>query len=223
MGQNIRRRVIVGWSCLTLLMVKGCVMKSTYDAAVYEGSIAKAELDRLKEEQSLLIRQVSRMEQSNAETMRDAETASAALLQVKEEADRERQTGEMQILKLKQKIAQLAKQQHAVQYELTVAKENTAALQELIEVYQKKVRDGVAAIPSSSSTDTQVSKPFDPSTIPPPQELPPPPAVAPAKPVTIPAQGSSAASGKPSADPGDSSWFSSVKGWIISLWRAVFS
>lgn len=220
MVQNIRRPVIVWFCCVTILMINGCVMKSTYDAAVQEGITTKAELDRMKEEQSLIIRQVSRMEQSNAETMRDAETASAALQQAKEEADRERQTGEAQIFKLKQKLAQLAKQQHAMEYELTVAKENTAALQEMIEVYQKKVRDGVAAFPSSTPL---VSKPFDPSTIPPPQELPPPPAVERAKAPTSPAPAPASTPGKPSADPGESGWLSSVKDWIVSLWRAVFS
>ena len=220
MVQNIRRPVIVWFCCVAILMVNGCVMKSTYDAAVQEGITTKAELDRMKEEQSLIIRQVSRMEQSNAETMRDAETASAALQQAKEEADRERQTGEAQIFKLKQKLAQLAKQQHAMEYELTVAKENTAALQEMIEVYQKKVRDGVAAFPSSTPV---VSKPFDPSTIPPPQELPPPPTVEQAKPPTSPAPAPASTPGKSSADPGESGWLSSVKDWIVSLWRAVFS
>jgi hypothetical protein len=59
----------------------------------------------------------------------------------------------------------LTKQHGAVQYELTVAKENTSALQELVEVYQRKVRDGaVAGLASTPALEASAPKPFDPAT-----------------------------------------------------------
>jgi flagellar motility protein MotE (MotC chaperone) len=219
------REVVLWLSCATMLTAGGCVMKSTYDAAVQEGETTKSELDRAREEQKLLARQVSQIERSNAEALRDAEATTAAVQQAKDEAERQRQLAEEQIAKLKQRIAQLTKQHGTVQYELAVATENTAALQELVEVYQRKVRDSAGAgVTTSPLPETTATKPFDPATIPTPQDLPPPtPALEPSKPIAAPAPEPSPVSQKPAAEPKDSSWLSGVKEWIISLWRSVFS
>ena len=211
--------------CFTTLTATGCVTKSTYDLTVKEGEVTKADLERAREEQKLLMRQASQMERLNAETMRDAEATTAAVQQAKEDAERQRQGAEEQIAKLKQKIVQLTKQNGAIQYELTVAKENTAALQELIDVYQKKVRDGtVTGITSSASLESPAPKPFDPATIPMPQELSPPtPSPEPPKPAATPTPAPPPVSKKPVAEPADSGWFSGIKEWIVSLWHSVFS
>ena len=201
-------------------------MKSTYEAVVQEGESTKSELDRAREEQKLLSRQVSQIERSNAESMREAETATAALQQAKDDAERRRQLSEEQLARLKQKLLQLAKQHNALQYELTVATENSAALQELVEVYQKKLRDGATTGPASSSTlEPPAPKPFDPASIPLPQDLPPPtptPSVEPSKPAAV-TPVTPAPASKPVAESKDSGWFSGIKEWIISLWRSVFA
>ena len=219
------REVVVWLSCLTMLTASGCVMKSTYDAAVQEGEATKSELDRAREDQKLLARQVSQIERLNAEALRDAEATSAAVQQAKDEIERHRQLAEEQIAKLRQKIAQLTKQHSAVQYDLAVATENTAALQELVEVYQKKVRDSaVAGASPSPLPETAASKPFDPATIPTPQDLPPPtPSLEPSKSVATQGPQSPPVSQKPSNEPKDSGWFSGIKDWIISFWHSVFS
>ena len=216
---------VVWLSCFTMLTASGCVMKSTYDAVVQEGETTKAELDRAREEQKLFARQVSQIEHLNAEAMQDAEVTTAAVQQAKDDTERQRQLIEDQIAHLQKKVTQLTKQHGAVQYELTVAKENTSALQELVEVYQRKVRDGaVAGLASTPSLEASAPKPFDPATIPTPQDLPPPnPSVEPSKAAAIPAPGTPPVSQKPGAEPKDSGWFSGVKEWIISLWRSVFS
>lgn len=217
---------VVWLSCFTMLTAGGCVMKSTYDAVVEEGESTKSELDRAREEQKRLATQVSQIERLNAEAMREAETTTAAVQQAKDETERQRQLTEEQIARLKQKITQLTKQHGAVQYELTVAHENTAALQELVEVYQKKVRDGgsVTGLASSPALEAPAPKPFDPATIPMPQELPPPTAsLDPSKPAATAAPETPPPSPKPAAEPKDSGWLAGIKGWIISLWRSVFS
>jgi len=219
------REVILWLCCATMLTSGGCVMKSTYDAAVQASEATKSELDRAREEQKLLARQVSQMERLNAEALRDAEATTAAVQQSKDDTERQRQLAEEQIAKLKQRIAQLTKQHGAVQYELAVATENTAALQELVEVYQRKARDSAGAgVPTSPLPETTASKPFDPATIPTPQDLPPPtPALEPSKPVAAPAPQPPPVSQNPAAEPKDSGWLSGVKEWFISLWRSVFS
>ena len=217
---------MVWLSCFTMLTASACVMKSTYDEVVQEGESTKSELDRAREEQKLLSRQVSQIERSNAESMREAETATAALQQAKDDVERHRQLSEEQFARLKQKLSQLTKQQGALQYELTVAKENSAALQELIEVYQKKLRDGAGTGPATSSAlEPPAPKPFDPASIPLPQDLPPPsptPSVEPSKPAAA-TPGTPAPASKPLAEPKDAGWFSGIKEWLISLWRSVFS
>ena len=198
-------------------------MQSTYDAAVGEGRAAKTELARALEEQKVLTRQVSEMEMRNADAVRKAETAVAAMQLAEDEADRERQQIEQHLATLKQKVAQATKQQHKLQYELTVAKENGAALQELIDVYQRKMRD--AGGPVASSTDPAVPKPFDPTTIPLPQDLPPAPAVTPPQPAPppSPAPTPTANPRRPAQSSQDDGWFASIKNWLASLWRSVFS
>jgi hypothetical protein len=204
----------------------GCVMQSTYDATLQEGMRTRAELAQAQDEKKVLARQVSDMELLNADVVREAEAAASALLQAKDEAEQERQHAEQRFARLQQKSVQASKQQRALQYELTVAKENTAALQELVDVFQRKIRDGavVAASVAASSPvpEPTVRKPFDPSTIPVPEDLPAAPAVSPPKPPPpVPAPATSPV--KTPQPPADEGWISSIKNWLVSLWHSVFS
>jgi TolA-binding protein len=205
---------------LAMFAASGCVMQSTYDAAVQEGLTTKTELARALEDQKTLTRQVSDMELLNADAVREAEAAGAALQRARDDAEDERQQLEQQFARLKQKVAHATKQQRSLQYELTVAKENTAALQERVDVYQRKVRDSAVATPEPA-----VHKPFDPSTIPVPQDLPAVPAVAPQQPAPTPAPAPSppVSRARPSQPPPDEDWVTSIKNWLVSLWRSVFS
>ena len=67
-----------------MLPVIGCVLQSTYDEALKEGQTTKLELARALEEQSVLARRVTDMELSNADAVREAEAAAAALQEAKE-------------------------------------------------------------------------------------------------------------------------------------------
>ena len=223
---NARRRSITAamtsyWA-LAMFSAVGCVTQSTYDAALQEGITTRAELERAKDEQRILTRQVSEMELRNVDVMREAETALASLHQVTDEAEREYQAIEQRLGKLSQKVAQASKQQRALQYELAVAKENGAALQELIDVYERKARDNGAI---TSAAEPAVHKPFDPSTIPLPQDLPPVPAVTPPQPTPppTPAPAPAANPTRHAQPPQDDGWFTSITSWLVSIWRSVFS
>jgi len=213
---------LTSYCALALFSAVGCVTQSTYDAALQEGITTRAELERVKEEQRILARQVSELELRNADVVREAEAAVEAMRQVGDEADREHQAIEQRLGKLTQKVAQATKQQRALQYELTVAKENGAALQELIDVYQRKVRDNGVI---TSAAEPAVHKPFDPSNIPLPQDLPPAPAVTPPQPTPPPTPAPTPAPSQtrhsqPSQEDG---WFTNLSNWLVSLWRSVFS
>ena len=204
----------------------GCVMRSTYDAALQEGMTAKAELAQAKDEHHGLARQVSDMEQLNAEAVREAEAAAEALRQAKDEAERKRQQAEQQIARLQQRVALATKQQRSLQYELTVARENASALQDLVDGFEKKVQDGAGIAAASSAPEPAVHKPFDPAAIPVPQDLPAAPAVIqqPA-PAPTPAPTPAPATGRPKTvpPPQDDDWFTNIKNWLMSVWHSVFS
>jgi hypothetical protein len=209
-----------------LLTVSGCVMQSTYDAALKEGLTTKSELAHELEAQEALTRQVSDLELQNADVMREAESAAAALQQARDDAEHERRQLEEMVARLTQKVAQATKQQRSLRYELTVAKENTAALQERIDVHQRKVQDGIAVGRPGPAGEPAVHAPFDPSTIPLPEDLPALPAVASQQAVPAPAPiPAPAASGtKPPEPPSpEEDWLTSIKNWLLSLWRSVFT
>ena len=205
----------------------GCVMQSTYDAALQEGLDTRAELAQAKDQQRVLARQVSEMELQNGDVVREAEAATAALQQAKEDAEQKRRQAEQQIAKLQQSVVQATKQQRSLQYELTVAKENAAALEELVDVYQRKVRDGTAAAGTAPAVEPAVQKPFDPSTIPVPQDLPAVPAVTQPVPTPTPALAPAptptSSRSKAVPPPQDDGWLTGIKNWLMSLWHSVFS
>lgn len=221
----MKRQAAIWTICFVTTTAGGCVMKGTYDAVIQESEFTRAELEHAKEEQKSLARQVTQLEGQNAETMRDAEAAVAAAQRMKSEVEEQKRTAEEQQARLKQKLAQLARQQGALRDELAVAKENTAALQEMVEVYQKKVSDLRGAGAASSAPEVaRATEPFNPATLPPPEALPvPKPALeAPAPPAaTTPATTPAPAPKTP--EPEESGWLSTIKGWVVSLWRSVFS
>jgi cell division protein FtsB len=221
---KLMRILLVSFTLLALHTVNGCVSQGTYDAVVQEGLMTRSELERMQEEHRVLVRQANDLEQMNADSVREAETVVAAVQQAKDDAEDERHAAEMRIARLKAKAIQAAKQHNALQYELNVAKENTGALQEMIDVYQRKMRDGAPTHPAQGN-DPAVHKPFDPSTIPPLQDLPAPAAVEPPKPVAPPLHSPTAAATPASRtqDPVETGWLDSIKGWLVSLWRSVFS
>ena len=185
--------------------------------------MTRTELDRLQEEHKALIVQANDVERMNADRVREAESAVAAVRQAQDEAEHERQANELHILRLKEKAAQVAKQHNAMQHQLKVAKDNAGALQERIDVYQRKIRDGAATALPAHTAEPAVHKPFDPSTIPPPHELPTRPTVEPPKPVTaqtpLPAATPAKRAEEPAVEPG---WIDSIKNWLVYLWRSVF-
>jgi hypothetical protein len=184
----------------------------------------RADLARAQDEKKVLARQVSDMELLNADVVREAEAAASTLLRAKDEAEQERQEAQQHLTRLQQKAAQATKQHRTLQYELAVAKENASALQELIDVYQRKIRDGAVVAASSPVPEPPVHKPFDPSMIPVPQDLPAAPAVSLPKPTPpAPAPTPSTNPAKSPQPPADESWISSIKGWLVSLWHSVFS
>jgi len=221
----MKTELIIPIACLAIMTSGGCVLNSTYNAAIMEKEAIKGDLERTKEEREILARQVAELEQLNRTAMQDIETAAAAARQAEINAATEQRQAEMQQTKLRVRIPQLMRQYDALRGALAVAKENGAALQELTEVYQKKLAELPKEIVASSSSVTDLaSTPFDPAALPPGQTLPDPaPAVTPGEPIAAPPPVIPPAPTKQDAEPADSGWLSTIKDWLVSIWQSVFS
>jgi hypothetical protein len=222
---SMKRQAAILAICFVTAGAGGCVKKSTYEAVVQEAEFNRTELEVAKEEQKALARQVSLLEKQNAERMQDAEATVAAAQAMKSEAEKQQRSAEEQQARLKQKLVQLGRQQGALRGELAMAKENTAALQEMVEVYQKKVSELRGAGPASSAPEVaRAPEPFNPATLPPPEALPvPKPALeSPAAPAATP-PATTPPPAPQAPEPEEQGWLSTIKGWVVSLWRSVFS
>lgn len=199
-------------------------MNSTYEAALKEVEAAKTELHHAQEERDALTRLLEDLGKSNKAAMQETETLAASVRQAKINADTERRQAEAHQDSLKKKIPQLIRQHTAIQGELAVAKENRAALQELVEVYQKKLSELPKPIKSPMSPDAAFAgSALDPATLPPITAQPSPvPLVEPRDSPQPLAPKDTTVSDKPAADPSDSSWLSVIKGWVLAIWRSLF-
>ena len=185
---KLKRAIVNSLACLAVMASGGCVTNSTYNAAVTEAQTAKGELERAKEEQQMLVRQVSELEKLNEESIHETEATLTEALDVKREADAQRREAEGRQTKLQQKISRLIRQHNVLRDDLAVARENHAALQELVDVYQKKLADLAKEREAAPPPEVVLApKPLDDAAaLPPAQALPEPtPAAERSEPATV--------------------------------------
>ena len=218
----MRYRTAIGSAaCLTMLLCNGCVLNSTYEAAIKDAETIKTALRQTQEEQEALARLLEELGKSNRAALQETETIAAAVRQAKIDADTERRQAEAHQAELKMKIPQLIRQHTAIQGELAVAKENHAALQELVEVYQKKLAELPKPVDSPMSPGTTfTARALDPAPLPPMQAAPEPSMAEklsePEKPQEAPVPSGTV------AEPADSGWLSAIKNWIRSILESLF-
>lgn len=223
------RRLSALCTCI-LLLAAGCAWQSTYDQAVAEREGAKAELQSVKLEQDRLAEQVKAMEPSMQQARQQAEHANASLMDAIDAAEGERKIGEERQAKLAHLIEQLSAQQNSLRQAMRQAKAEQPKLQAAVEKYRAQldeadrlsaaaafpppppVHDPIASAsplptphPGPAVTPASVSSP---PSVPSPDPLPTPAA----RPVT-----------KRGVEPAEEGFFASMKEWLVSLWRSVFS
>jgi hypothetical protein len=217
----------VWFSSLALIFFSGCVMQSTYESVLKESESTKAQTNALTEEQQVLSSQAGELEKSNSEMIRTIERTISETLKVQREVESLQRLAAVNQEKLRKTIEQLSKQQRALQKDLALSKENTAALKELVEVYKKKVREArlleenkfsqkesLETVPVPEATPespASVTEPV-PNAIPP-QAMPPvqPPVVQPIQPPMK------------APEKENSGWLFSIIDWLLSIWRSLFS
>jgi hypothetical protein len=206
-------------------------MQSTYDDVMTDLEATRSELESAKAQKQALAREVAAFEQTTKEATREAEAAAASVRQARDEADSERKAGEERIAKLMRTISRLVGAQGSLLTALHAAREDSRALKSTVEMYKTKLNsaDGLRTpsfpsqpaggdVPGSTPPDIpvqgQAAASSTPSPITSPSPAPPEPAQA--KPMPP-------ASQSPPVAPADEGWVSSIKGWLLSIWRSVFS
>jgi len=208
--------VTAGMLCLATLTTGACITRSTYDTAIADLEAKKAELDSTRTQLQVLTEQVSELQQLKIDLARQMEAASSALQQAKQQMKTEHTASQERLSKLNRIISQLTAQQNNLRYAFQRANEERLALQSIAEKYTSKL--GEANGPRA---------PLSPPTIAPTNE---PAETALAPPAQVAAQTDSTAANlkpqpanKQTSEPVEDGWLSMLKGWIISLWRSIFS
>jgi Skp family chaperone for outer membrane proteins len=218
----------VGLLCLTTLTIGGCVASSTYDTAVADLEATKGELKVARTQSELLTEQISELEQRNNGLARQMEAALSALQQAEQEMDAERKARIERLSKLNHTIAQLTAQQNGLKYVLKRATEEEARLQSTVDRYNPPLgeADGVSASflpPPNAPTNEQAGTALAPSAPAPVPNAPAPQQTVTTQAAPIPANPKQQPAGKQTAAPVEEGWLPAIKGWIVSLWRSIFS
>jgi len=217
--------------CLATLAAGGCVTRSTYDGAVADLEATKAELDNTRAQSRVLTEQVSELQQRNIDLARQMEAVSSELQRVTQQMKAEHAALQARLSKLNRIISQLIAQQSRLRYALTRAYEEQPMLESLVEKYkfQLSEADGSSAPPSSlpiEGANQQAERALAPSgqvaTHTDPALKPTVTTPAASADPTVANQNPSPVNKQPSEAVEDD-WLSLLKGWVISLWRSIFS
>ena len=220
-----------GMLCLATLTTGACVTRSTYDAAVADLGATKAELGSTRTQSQALTEQVSELLQHKIDLARQMEAASSALQQATLGMETEHTATQERLSNLNHTISQLTTQQNSLRSVLKHANEEQARLQSAVENYKSKL--GEADGPRASLFPPPIAPTNGPAgtALAPSAPDPGPNEPAPKPTVTTPSAsaGPTAANAKPqpankqTSDPVEDDWLSMLKGWVISLWRSIFS
>jgi hypothetical protein len=225
------RALTAGLLCVATLTTGACVTRSTYDSAVVDLEAVKAELDSTRVQSQALTEHVNELQQRKIELARQMGAVSSELQRATQQMKAEHAALQARLSNLNRIISQLIAQQSRLRYALKRAYEEQPMLESIVEKYkfQLSEADGSSAPPSSlpiEGANQQAER-----------ALAPPARVAtqtdPALKPTVTTPAASAdptvANQKPSpvnnppSEPIEDDWLSMLKGWVISVWRSIFS
>jgi hypothetical protein len=199
--------------CLAILTTGACVTRSTYEAAVVDLEATNAELYSTHAQSQLLTQEVSELQQRRSDIARQMEVVALGFQQAMQEMEAERAALQKR-LKLNRIITQLTAQQKSLLYALQRENNAQSALQTLVAQYKSKLDEvGVSGDdqPAETAPSGQVTAQADPV-----QKPAVPSQTAPADPTQQPAD-------KQTSEQGEEDWLSMFKGWVVSLFRSIFS
>ncbi|HEY6289235.1 MAG TPA: hypothetical protein VIW48_07300 [Nitrospiraceae bacterium] len=218
--------------CLATLTTGACVMPSTYHEAVADLETTNAELASTSIQSQVLTEQVSELQQLKIEFASHMEAAASALQQAKQKMATEHTASQKRLSQLHRTISQMIAQQNILLYALQRANAAGHELQSNVEKYTSKLgeADGPRAALSTPPVE-RINKPAEIALAPPAQvaaQTDP----APKPTVTTPAASADPTAANPrpqpankptSSGPVEEDWLSMLKGWVVSIWRSIFS
>ena len=225
------RALTAGLLCVATLTTGACVTRSTYDSAVVDLEAVKAELDSTRVQSQALTEHVNELQQRKIELARQMGAVSSELQRATQQMKAEHAALQARLSNLNRIISQLIAQQSRLRYALKRAYEEQPMLESIVEKYkfQLSEADGSSAPPSSLPIEG-ANQQAERALAPPAQvATQTDPALKPT--VTTPAASAdpTVANQKPSpvnnppSEPIEDDWLSVLKGWVISVWRSIFS
>jgi cell division protein FtsB len=225
------RALTAGLLCVATLTTGACVTRSTYDSAVVDLEAVKAELDSTRVQSQALTEHVNELQQRKIELARQMGAVSSELQRATQQMKAEHAALQARLSNLNRIISQLIAQQSRLRYALKRAYEEQPMLESIVEKYkfQLSEADGSSAPPSSLPIEG-ANQQAERALAPPAQvSTQTDPALKPT--VTTPAASAdpTVANQKPSpvnnppSEPIEDDWLSVLKGWVISVWRSIFS
>lgn len=220
-----------GMLCLATLTTGACVTRSTYDVAVADLEATKAELDRTSIQSQGLTEQVSQLQQLKIDLASQMEAAASALQQAKQHMEAEHTASQKRLSKLHRMISQLAAQQNSLRYALQRANAARHALQSNVEEYTSKLGEADGPRAPLSTPPVERTDQAAETALAPPAQVAAQTDPAPKPIVTTPAASADPTAPNPTpqpankqtSEPVEEDWLSMLKGWVISLWRSIFS
>jgi multidrug efflux pump subunit AcrA (membrane-fusion protein) len=229
----MRKEISLSLLCLITMTGNGCVMKSTYNEVLADLEGTKAELDSARTQSRMLTQEAAELEQLRGDLARQFEAATAALQQAKLDIETEQAASQRQLHQLTQKLNQLTAQQNSLRLALQRAQDERPALQSTIDKFKTKLGDvDGPRVPSFSSFPPPSVTPTNESA----QTLTTPQAQTQASTNPAPVPTTTPRSAPTDQPPGkakpptpqnqeaaDNGILSAIKGWVLSLWRSIFS
>jgi len=220
-----------GMLCLASLTTGACVTRSTYAVAVADLEATNTELASTSIQSQVLTEQVTQLQQLKIDLASQMEAASSAFRQAKQQMEAEHIASQKRLSKLHRMINQLIAQQNSLRYALHSANAARSVLQSLVERYRSKL--GEADGPRAPLSPPPVERTDQPAktALAPPAQVAAQTDPAPKPTVTTPAASADPTAAnptpqpanKPTSKPVEEDWLSMLKGWIISIWRSIFS
>ncbi len=210
--------------CLGLVTITACVKESTYRAVQMEIADLRTQFAATKDEVSQLTAQAARLQQVKQEQ-------EGNMIELLQALEKEKDAEALWQKKIRERTDALVARLNAMQRqqrwlagETEHAVKEQATLEALVARYKGQLQATVMSpepviSPVARGTNVTASQatPLTPS---PPT---PPPAVLPTSPPPQPEPVPQLERPKPTPEPQDESWFSTLKGWLKSLWRMIFS
>jgi hypothetical protein len=221
---HVHQRIPTILFCIALASLTACVKESTYQAVQMETAELRSTLTATKDDVNQLKAQAARLQEVKQEQ-------EHTMIELLEALQKEKDAEALWQKKIREKTNALVARLNATQSQQRwLARETERAVKEqetleaLVAKYKGQLQDSVlppepVISPAPRDMGPTASQLTD-ATLPAPSL---PPAVTPAPPPPQPEPVPTPGHQKPTSEPQDESWFSTVKGWLGSIWRMIFS